>query len=153
MGRFAATALALLALAGCQSEPGPEQAAVRDAWVRIAAVDGRPAAAYFNLDGGRAPDRLVAVTSDKVATIELHEGGMAGGMATMRPMAGVDVPAGGTVAFVPGGNHAMLFGVDPSIKADGTLPLRFRFGSGLTVAVQAHVVAAGGAAPDAHAGH
>ena len=143
--------LAVTALAGCQ-EPEPRQPSVRDAWVRLAAVPGRPAAAYFTLAGGAEPERLIAVESPRVATVELHAGGMEGGMMTMKPLPGADVPANGETSFAPGGNHAMLFGVDPSIQPGGALPLAFRFQGGKTLQTQAKVLAAGDAAPD-HAAH
>jgi len=151
MGRFVVAGAALALLAGCHAQP-VARLEVRDAWVRLAAVPGRPAAAYFNLAGAATADRLVAVTSPKVATIELHGGGMSDGMMTMRKLDGVDVPVGGSVAFAPGGNHAMLFGVDPSVKPNATLPLSFRFASGARMDVAAATVNAGGDAPD-HGAH
>jgi copper(I)-binding protein len=143
--------LAIVMLAGCQPTATAELA-VQDAWVRLAAVPGRPGAAYFTLRGGDTADRLIAVESPKVATIELHQGGMEAGMMTMKPLSGADVPAGAETAFAPGGNHAMLFGVDPSIRPGSALPLAFRFRSGKTLAAEAKVLAAGDAAPE-HEGH
>lgn len=144
--------LALMALAACQPAR-PDAPAVKDAWVRLSPVAGRPAAAYFTVEGGTQADRLVAVESPRVGRIELHEGGMANGMMTMRPIDGADVPAGGTVAFAPSGNHAMLFDVAADVKPGGTLPLTFRFRSGKAVNVDAATRAAGDAAPGGHAGH
>jgi len=144
-------AFALLGLAACQPSK-PAELAVRDAWVRLPAVPGRPAAAYFTLSGGTTADRLVAIASPRVERIELHEGGMDGRMTTMRPVAGVAVPAGGTVTFAPGGDHAMLFGVDGTIASGATLPLELSFASGRRLLTQARAVSAGSAAPG-EAGH
>ena len=134
-----------LALAGCGSG-GPASTEVSAAWVRLAAVPGRPAAAYFTVDGGAEPARLIAIESPKVATIELHDMAMQGNVMTMARLDGADVAAGGKLAFAPGGKHAMLFGVDPAIKPGDTLPLSFRFAKGTPIAVDAKVVAAGSAA-------
>lgn len=134
------------ALAGCGKPVPPPPAAtlsVAEAWVRLSPVPGRPAAGYFSLTGGATADRLTRIDSDKVATIELHEGGMKNGMMTMKRIADVAVPAGGSVTFAPGGNHAMLFGVDPSVVPGATLPLRLTFASGATLTADARVVAAG----------
>lgn len=139
--------LAVAALASC-AKPAPQELAVHDIWVRLAAVPDRPAAAYFTVHGGAAADRLTAVTSEKVATIELHKVGMEDGMMTMAPITEADVPAKGDLAFAPGGNHAMLFGVDPSVKPGGKLPLTLRFKSGKTMVAEAEVLAAGDDAPD-----
>jgi periplasmic copper chaperone A len=142
---------ALLTLAACQkNEAAPAPAAevsVTDAVLRLAPVEGRPSAAYFTLHGGKTPDRLEAVTSPKAATIELHESKMKDGMMSMSPLTGVDVPAGGDVAFKPGGNHAMLFGVDPAVKAGATVPLTFAFQSGKKIEVEAKAIAAGDEMP------
>lgn len=146
MTRALLALIAVIALSGCD-KPEPKQLGVRDAWVRLSAVPGRPGAAYFTLDGGAAPDRLIGVESPSVATIELHAGGMDGHMMTMKPLAGADVPADGHAAFAPGGNHAMLIGVDPTVQRGGTLPLAFRFQSGRRLETEAKVLAASDAAP------
>ena len=139
--------LALASLTACE-KPAPRELAIGDAWVRLAAVPGHPAAAYFTVHGGAAADRLTAVTSDKIATVELHKMGMEGGMMTMEPLVEAEVPANGDLTFASGGNHAMLFGVDPSVKPGGKLSLAFRFKSGKTLTSEAKVLAAGDAAPD-----
>lgn len=151
MRRLLIAPLAFALLAGCQ-KPEPKALAIEDAWVRLAAVPGRPAAAYFTVKGGDAPDRLVSVTSDKARTVELHQGGMTGGMMTMEPIAGADIPPGGEIAFAPGGGHAMLFDVDPSVQPGTKLPLAFRFKSGRTLSADARVLAAGDAGPE-HKAH
>ena len=138
---------AVAALAACQ-KPEPKTLDVTGVWVRLAAVPDRPGAAYFKLAGGDTPERLIAVESPKVATIELHAGGMEGSMMTMKPMSGADVPAKGVTAFAPGGNHAMLFGVDPSIRSGSALPLTFRVQSGKALTANATVYAAGDMAPE-----
>jgi copper(I)-binding protein len=135
-----------LSLGGCTGKPAATLRA-EEPWVRLSAVSGRPAAAYFALRGGAAADRLTGVESASATRAELHEGGMMEGMATMKPMAGIDVPADGRVAFAPGGDHVMLFGVDPAIRPGATLPLRLHFRSGAMVDAAARVVAAGDPAP------
>lgn len=142
----AAAICALLSVTACGEKPADVLRA-DEPWVRLAAVAGRPAAAYFVLRGGAAADRLTGIDSPAAARAELHEGGMMNNMATMKPMTGVDVAAGGRATFAPGGDHVMLFGVDPSIKPGGTLPLRLHFRSGAMVDAAARVIAAGDPAP------
>jgi copper(I)-binding protein len=144
-------ALACLAAAGCQPA-APDAVAVKYAWARLSPVAGRPAALYFTLTGAGRPDRLVAIESALVQRIELHESmgvGAAGmsDMTTMKPLAGVDVPVGGSALFQPGGKHAMLFGIDPAIRPGTAIPLRFRFASGKQVEAEAKSVGAGDASP------
>ena len=139
------------ALVACQPA-APKETRVSDAWVRLSPVADRPAAGYFTVHGGPDADRLIAVESAKAERIELHEGGMKDGMATMRAIDGVDVPAGGEVKFASGGNHAMLFGLAPDVKPGGDIPLVLRFRSGRTIEVRAATQAAGDA-PPGHDGH
>lgn len=102
--------------------------------VRANPAPGRPAAGYFTLASGKA-DRLVAVTGPGVR-IELHSMDMAGGIMRMRAIDGADVPAGGKLTFAPDGDHLMIFGLNPAVKA---LPLTFRMKSGATATVSAPV--------------
>ena len=140
--------LALLgALAGCHRGLGPLPT-VDHAWVRLAAVPGRPSAAYFTLHGGTGPARLVAVASPDAGDIELHDSMTnAGGMMTMTPLDGVDVAPGGTVAFAPGGKHAMVYGLAPGIAPGGRVKLSFRFAKGQPAVLDARTVGAGDPSP------
>jgi copper(I)-binding protein len=137
----------LMLIAGCSAQP--QAPAAGDAYVRLAAVPGRPAAGYFVLHGGAKDATLVKVEAAGVARVELHGSRMtANGMATMDALPTVPVPAGADVAFAPGGRHAMLFDVPASVTPGTTLPLTLRFADGASVAVPAKVIAAGDAAPD-----
>lgn len=138
----AAAATFFLSSCGPAAETRPTET-VENAWVRLPAVDGRPAAAYFILHGGEAGDTLLAIDSERVATIELHETIMEGGAMRMRPIMSTDMPPEETVAFEPGGRHAMLFGIDPEITPGTSLSLNFRFDSGRDVSIIAVTISAG----------
>ncbi len=143
MRRLFALSIMLVALGACHQKMA-DKPHVRDAWVRLAAVPGRPAAGYFTLTGGKAGDRLVRIDSAVVKRIELHEGMMTGGMMSMKPIAEVAVPAGTTVEFSPGGNHVMLFDIDPAITPGTAIPMLFTFASGAAFEAEAKTVPAGG---------
>lgn len=132
-------------LGGCGAAPQP---AVDGAWVRLPAVAGRPAAAYFTLKAGEQPMTLLSIRTPAALRTELHES-MKGhaGMTTMTPLPQVDVPAGGTLAFAPGGRHAMLFDVNPALKPGGTTTLTLAFADGRTIEAKATLRGAGDAAP------
>lgn len=147
LSRFAPIAALLAAavpLAGCHHAP---ELTASDAWVRLPAVKGRPAAAYFTIHGGGKPVTLIAVSSDLAVRTEMHRSMTAGGMATMAPLAAVAVPAGTDVAFAPGGRHAMLFGVNPAVKPGDSMTLTFTFADGDRIPLSTPVVGAGGPAP------
>jgi len=135
-----------LALATTACGKGHERGA-NDAWIRLPAVAGRPAAAYFTLHGGATPATLLAVSTPAAKRTELHES-MAGhaGMMRMTPLARVDVPADGTVTFAPAGRHVMLFDVSPDVKPGGSAVLTFTFADGPTLKTTARVL--GPADPD-----
>lgn len=143
MHRCFAAVMALLALTACQPKGG-DKPLVKDAWVRLAAVPGRPAAGYFTLRGAAKDDRLLRIDSAVVDKIELHESVGNRGVMTMRQMNDVPLPAGATVEFAPSGNHAMLFGVDQRISAGTAIPMLFSFASGAKIEVEAKTVPAGG---------
>jgi copper(I)-binding protein len=147
---FRLVALSLLAGVPAIAAPPPVKeawdrtsAGVSNAWVRAAAVPGRPAAGYLTIVGGGQPDALVGVTSPGLR-IELHSMSMDGGVMKMAKLDSVPVPAGATVGFVPGGNHLMIFGMSGAPK---TLPLTLKFRSGATLTTTAEVRAPADAAP------
>lgn len=125
---------------------------VVDAWIRLAAVPGRPAAGYFTLVAGAAPVRLTGVSAPP-ARVELHAMTMAGGVMRMDRLPVVAAGAGASVRFAPGGAHLMLFDLPPAVRPGATLPLVFTFADGATVTAAAAVRTAGAAPPMAMPGH
>lgn len=130
---------------------------VTDAWVRVpigamaAGSPGTPTdagdrrapvttAAYLVLRNptDRA-DTLVLVESAAADTVEIHVTSEAGGVARMRPVPFVPVPAGGEAVLEPGGYHLMLIGV-PSLAVGDTVVLRLRLRSGRALDVTAPVL-------------
>ena len=116
-------------------------------WVRLNPVPGRPSAGYLGITGGDQPDRLTGASAPGVR-IEMHSMTMNGGVMAMTRLAGLPVPANSRIAFAPGSNHLMIFGLAAATK---TLPITLAFASGKTVSVVAEVRSA--AAVDPHAGH
>lgn len=149
MRAFVTLAVATAALAGCAQ---PKQLFVSDAWVRLAAVPGRPAAGYFVLHGGAGDATLVNVSTDVAVRTEMHEmkmtaGGGKPGMMSMNAVQQVPVPAAQAVKFAPGGLHVMLFDLNPSVKPGGKITFTFTFADGLRIQQDAAVLAAGDPAP------
>ena len=136
--------LAAATLAACSEPPRLD---ADHAWVRLAAVPGRPAAAYFTLHGGAVDATLIDVRAPLAIRSELHESMGAGGMTTMKPLRQLAVPARAVIAFKPGARHVMLFDIDPTVKPGGTMALDFVFANGFRMERMAKVVAAGEPAP------
>jgi periplasmic copper chaperone A len=138
-------ALATAALAGCGQE---KQLYVDDAWVRLAAVPGRPAAGYFTIHGGPTDATLISVSTDVAIRTEMHESKMAaGGGMTMDAVRSLPVPALQKIPFAPGGKHVMLFDVNPGIKPGAAITFTYTFADGVRIQQDARVIAAGDPPP------
>ncbi len=138
--------LAAALLAGCGSPPERE---IDDAWVRLPAVKGRPAVAYFTVRGGPTDSTIIAATSDVSIRSEMHESMKTGGMMTMAPLASVRVPAKADVRFEPGGKHVMLYDLNPGIVRGGRpVLLTLSFSDGVRISRKANVFGAGDPAPE-----
>jgi copper(I)-binding protein len=131
---FGTVALAAMALSGCKEKA---ELKVTDAYVRLPAVPRGPAAAYFTVHGGPVAERLIDVTSPNAIRAEMHESTASGGMASMKPIGSVNIPANGTVAFKSGGKHVMFFDVNPALQPPRSMPLEFTFASGVRFQVAA----------------
>lgn len=138
--RFSAVATVLaaaLAVAGCGQE---KQLYVSGGWVNLPAVSTNPGAAYFTVHGGPNDDKLLRVSTEITLKTEMHESMKHDGAMTMAPLESVDIPAGGTVTFAPGGKHVMLIGIQRQIKRGDTLRLDFTFASGEQIYIDAPVL-------------
>lgn len=135
-------------LAGCAPSTSTPNIEVEDAWVRLPAVPGRPAAAYFHIRTDLGPTTLIRVEAPQAARAEMHESMARGGMMSMTPLAKVTIPYDGVETFEPGGRHVMIYGLAPAVKAGGTTPLRLFFAGDPTPAtIDAKVVGPADPAP------
>jgi len=154
-----AAMLGCLAVTGCQQRESPtvaksEEAAadveLGEARLTLPAVKGNPGAAYFTVVNRTAqPLSLIGVEVAGAERTEMHDGGGA----NMTQVDRVTVPAGGNVAFIPTGYHAMVFGVPASLKVDGHAQITLKFEDGRRVSASAQVRAPGMAETDHGATH
>lgn len=125
---MAGTVVLAATLAGCNRA---DRVTVDDAWIRLPAAPGRPAAAYFTVHGGPSAATLIDVTADIAVRAEMHDSMTGpGGMTSMKPLTSVAVPARADVLFAPGGRHVMLFGINPKAKAGKIYNLTLIFANG-----------------------
>ena len=147
MIRVLCSTLLLMLIAGAASAG---EVTIHDAWVREP-PPGANAAAYLTIrNASDAAVRIVSVSSPAAERVELHKSSIEGGVARMTPVASLEVPAGGSVEFAPGGLHVML--IHPArLEAGHTVPLRFALEGGGALEVEATVrKARGGHAGKAH---
>jgi copper(I)-binding protein len=122
---------------------------VTQPWARASAGAATTGAAYLSLTGGAQADRLTAASTPVAQTAEVHESTSEGGIMRMRPVPGLDIPAGKTVKLSPGGYHIMMFGLHRPLKAGESFPLTLTFAHAVPVTVTVHVRPIGaGAMPD-----
>ncbi|ODT56484.1 MAG: hypothetical protein ABS59_00905 [Methylobacterium sp. SCN 67-24] len=124
-------------------------------WSRATPPGAKVAGGYLVIrnKGGEA-DRLVSVQSDISDKAEIHEMGVdANGVMKMRPVTGgVEIPAGGEVAFKSGSYHIMFMGLKAPVKQGEKFSGTLTFEKAGTVKVEFDVDAMGGQSQD-HSGH
>lgn len=140
-----------LAIAGAALAQ-PAQLEVNDAWARATAGKAETGAAYVTIRSPTA-DRLVSVSTPAAKKAELHTMSMQGMVMKMRPLPGLDIPAGKPVTLKPGGEHIMLMGLNQPLRAGQTFPLTLDFEKAGSRTVTVTVEKAGAAGPGAAAQH
>jgi copper(I)-binding protein len=131
--------IAFAALAACEpakTPPAPMLAVATIDGVEISEPrlrlppNGRDVTAgYLTLtNGSDKAQKLVGASSPKAERIELHahlKG--ADGMAQMRQVQQVEIPAKGTAVLAPGGLHLMVFGIKEPLKPGDSFPVELTF--------------------------
>lgn len=103
---------------------------VTDAWIR-AMPAGIPSGGYFTLHNNGAKDVVLTGASTPVcASLMLHKSENNGGMSSMHHVDEVKVPAGGSVAFAPGGYHLMCMRAAPAVTPGGRIEVTLTFKDG-----------------------
>jgi copper(I)-binding protein len=111
---------------------------VTDAWGWSSTPDR--GAVYFTVqNNGQEADRLVSAASDVAGTVQVHETTMVDGTAQMGEVDGVDVPAGGSVTFEPGGYHVMLMEIPEPLQVGSSIDVTLTFEGAGEVTVPAEI--------------
>ena len=124
------------------------QLEVTNAWARATPAKAENGAAYVTIQSPTT-DRLVAVSSPVAKKAELHTMSMEGMVMKMRPLAGLDIPAGQPVTLKPGGEHIMLEGLDAPLREGQSFPLTLTFDKAGTRTVTVAIEKPGAAGPAA----
>ena len=130
----------------------PSQLEVNNAWAGATPGKSENGAAYVTIHSPTA-DRLVSAASPAAKKAELHTMSMQGMVMKMRPLAGLDIPAGQPVALKPGGEHIMLLGLHQPLREGQSFPLTLNFEKAGSRTVTVTVEKAGAAGPGPAAQH
>jgi periplasmic copper chaperone A len=95
---------------------------VEGAWVR-SSVSGQQGTGAFMKLTAKVPMQLVGVSTPVAGSAEVHQMKMEGDLMTMRPVSRLDLPAGRTVEFKPGGYHLMLMDLKQPLLSGTAVPL------------------------------
>jgi periplasmic copper chaperone A len=125
-----------------QAKPGDAnprsggQLSVTDAWIRGMPLSG-PSGGYFTLTNRTGKEMvLTGAASPACGMLMLHRSENMGGRIEMKMVSEVPVPAGGSVAFAPGGYHLMCMQAKPAIKPGGSVPVSLIFKDGTRLTSQ-----------------
>ncbi len=151
-GLVASTAL-VCGLAACSSEPeapvevapeAPDGISVSDGRVNLPAVSGNPAALYFTISNDGSADQMMrAIHVPGSESTQFHETVQWPNEISMQELLQVNVPAGESVTFEPGGMHVMVFGLPESLEPGGELEVTLSFVRGDKVSFPVHLLAPG----------
>ena len=127
--------VAIVTLSACETEPAPPLVAT-DVAITAPMPGMRMSAAYLSLTNNTdAVIRISRVTSPQYGSVQLHESIVQDGVARMRAIPVLEIPAGETVALERGAKHLML--MRPTEPLD-TVSLDFFDGDNLILSVEAN---------------
>lgn len=108
-----------------------EDLTISDAWIRAAPPGAHMLAGYARFQNpGDVDARLVSAASDRFGLVEIHRTVEVDGVARMREVEAVDIPAGGEVLLAPGGLHLMLMRPQRDTVEGERILVRLRFDDG-----------------------
>lgn len=102
-------------------------------------------AAYFTIRSAK-DDAIIAISSSAADSIEIHTSVTKDGRSSMQRIETLELPAGKTVRFEPGGNHLMVFSPRVEPSASG-FPITIELQSGGRETVSFEIVTGGGNHP------
>lgn len=100
---------------------------VKDAWIRLLPA-GVPAGGYMTIHNRTGQSIvLTGASSGAYGHVMLHRTVEQGGISRMLPVDRIEIPAGSTLAFAPGGYHVMLTKPNYAIAAGERVPVTLEF--------------------------
>ena len=118
------------------SPDAPPGITLSEARVQLPLVSGRPGAAYFTVSQANgAPRKVVGVSVEMAGRAEMHETKGE----TMAPVKEVEIGAGKTIKFAPGGYHVMIDDLDPKLRFAKDVELTLTFDGGDKASTRAPV--------------
>ena len=151
------TVASILAIATASRAQG-EGIEVRQAFSRATIGQATSGVVYLTIvNHASGPDRLMSVSTPVAARTDLHMTERDGDVVRMRRLETLDIEAGGTLAFEPGGAHVMLSGLAAPLREGDSFELTLEFEAAgpmrLEVPVKSIAAGADGGEGAGHGGH
>ncbi len=129
LSRAIAAALLAVSVAACGA-PASNGGGIKVAgtWTTATPPGAPSASGYMEITNtGSSTDRLTAVSSPLAAGAMLHDMDIANGIASMRMLDGIDIPAGKTITLAPNGLHIMFVTLKQPLKTGDSFPVVLTF--------------------------
>lgn len=122
----------VLAVVASTSVPAQCLPDFKNGWIRIPPPGGMGMAAGFGQfhNGCAQPLKVTAVQSSAFADVSFHQTTQTNGVSGMRAVPELALPAGKSVALVPGGLHLMLMEASAPLQEGARVPVTFTFQDG-----------------------
>ena len=128
--------LILSVLLSATLSPAAPGMRIENGWIR-AMPDALPSGGYFVLRNvGQTSETLIGARSPACGMLMLHVSENKGGMSTMRHVESLDIAAGRTLEFKPGGYHLMCMQATAAIKPGATVAVTLLFQGGMSVTAE-----------------
>ncbi len=123
------------------------------AWARATSPANKTGIAFVTLANlGASPDSLTGAATPVAANVEFHAHVHKDGLMKMQPQPKVELAAGQTLEFNPGGLHLMLVDLKSQLKPGQSFPLTLTFAKAGNVDVVVTVEGQGGMDHSIHDG-
>ncbi|EAQ65070.1 hypothetical protein MED121_10130 [Marinomonas sp. MED121] len=114
---------------------------IMDAQARAMPPGAKNSAAYFTLMNHKQEAiSLISAKSDVSKVTEFHNHLMIDGAMSMRKVPSIDVAAGESLDFQPGGFHVMLIGLTKNLKPGEQVSIQLNLANGESMIVKADIV-------------
>ena len=101
---------------------------IAHAYAPVSIGAGKTGAVYFVIvNPTETPDRLISAKTPAARKAEVHNHLMQDGIMKMRKVDGLEIAAGSSVMFKPGGYHLMLFGLEEPLKLGDSIEVELMF--------------------------
>jgi periplasmic copper chaperone A len=121
-------------------------------WSRETPPSATTGVGYLSIhNSGTDADRLVSIETAAAQKVEVHESTVENGVAKMRPVGPLEIPAGGDVTLKPGGLHLMMVGLKEGLAEGERVPATLVFEKAGRVDIEFEVDSMGAKGPDAKA--